>query len=217
MTKVIICAGGPKVELMSFSAYRQQEVVYIGADRGAIHLLEAGIIPTEAVGDFDSVSQAEYEKIRARVKRVDTFQSEKDETDTELAVERALLYNPTEVIITGVTGGRLDHMMSAIQLLLRFQEQSKAVRFSIQNQQNEFSILFSGTHKIIKNPQFNYISLFSLRDHVENVSLSGFRYDVADEKIGLGATKFTSNELLNETGTISFSDGICLVVRSSDA
>ena len=47
--------------------------------------------------------------------------SEKDETDIELAVERALSYNPKQIILTGVTGGRLDHMESALHLLYRLQ------------------------------------------------------------------------------------------------
>lgn len=217
MTIVIVCAGGPKDEVMSFTPYERQQVIYIGADRGTIHLLEQGIIPKEAIGDFDSVSQAEYEQIQESVDRVDAFQAEKDETDTELAVERALGYEPSAIIVTGVTGGRLDHMMSALQLLLRFQEQAPEISFSIRNQQNELSILFPGRHTVAKDLDFHYLSLFPLREQITAMTLTGFRYDVSNEEMVFGTTKFTSNELLEETGTISFSTGICLVVRSSDA
>lgn len=217
MTIVIVCAGGPKAEIMSFAPYREQDVVYIGADRGALHLLNEGIIPREAIGDFDSVNRTEYERIQTDVQKIDAFQAEKNETDTELAVERALAYKPKKVILTGVTGGRLDHMMSAVQLLLRFQEQNPAIHFTLRNKQNELSILFPGTHTLIKSEDFQYISFFPLKKRVENVFLTGFHYDIQQEQIEFGTTKFTSNELLNETGTISFSDGICLVVRSSDA
>lgn len=217
MTIAIVCAGGPKSEVMSFTPFEQRDVIYIGADRGAIHLMEQGIVPKEAIGDFDSVSQKEYEQIQATVETVDAFQAEKNETDTELAVERAIAYKPTEVILTGVTGGRLDHMMSAIQLLLRFQEKEKHISFSVRNQQNKLSILFPGTHQLMKDSSFQYISFFPLRERVEHITLTGFRYDIEDEQIDFGTTMFTSNELLDETGTISFSDGICLVVRSSDA
>ncbi len=46
MTTVVVCAGGPKNELCSFSSFQQQQdVVFIGADRGALYLIEQGITP----------------------------------------------------------------------------------------------------------------------------------------------------------------------------
>ena len=51
-----------------------KDTVFIGADRGALHLLQNGIVPHEAVGDFDSVSKSEYEKIVEAVRIVDRFQ-----------------------------------------------------------------------------------------------------------------------------------------------
>ena len=75
------------------------------------------------------------------------FRSEKDETDTELAVERALSYDPEQVILTGVTGGRLDHMESALHLLYRLQIGTTRYIFSIRNTTNELSILTPGIIK----------------------------------------------------------------------
>ena len=95
--------------------------------------MEKGIIPHEAVGDFDSVTKSEYDRIEDAVHKVGQFRSEKDETDTELAVECALTYNPEQVILTGVTGGRLDHMESALHLLYRLQMNIQHISFSIRN------------------------------------------------------------------------------------
>ena len=50
------------------------ETVFIGADRGAFHLLEKGIIPQEAVGDFDSVSKKNMKQLKKSVEIVRTFQ-----------------------------------------------------------------------------------------------------------------------------------------------
>ncbi|MBO1914079.1 thiamine diphosphokinase, partial [Microvirga sp. 3-52] len=94
MKYAIVCAGGPEHEIADLSGFHVDETVFIGADRGAVHLLEKGITPKEAVGDFDSVSIEEYEKIKKAVKNISKFNAEKDETDTELAIERALSYNP---------------------------------------------------------------------------------------------------------------------------
>ena len=61
MKRVVICAGGPKEEIVDFKQFPllKDEIVFIGADRGALHLLENGIIPHEIIGDFDSLSDDE--------------------------------------------------------------------------------------------------------------------------------------------------------------
>ncbi len=64
MTTVIICSGGPKQDLPSFEKYRHTEdVIFIGADKGSIYLLEQGIVPDEIVGDFDSLTDEEWIKV----------------------------------------------------------------------------------------------------------------------------------------------------------
>lgn len=217
MTVAVICAGGPENEVVDMQQFLIEDSVFIGADRGALHLLRQGIIPMEAVGDFDSVTNEEYEEIRTQVKKMDAFQAEKNETDTELAIERALSYHPTKVILTGVTGGRLDHMLSALQLLYRVQTAYQEITFKICNNQNELMILLPGEYRILPYKQLQYVSFFSFHEPVSALTLRGFKYDTTKERLESGMTMFTSNELLEQEGSISFPDGICLMVRSSDA
>jgi len=160
MKYVIVCAGGPENEIADFARYREEETIFIGADRGALYLLERGIIPNEAVGDFDSVSQDEYTTIIEAVEKVGQYRSEKDETDTELAVERALSYRPEQVILTGVTGGRLDHTEAALHLLYRLQINNPNIVFKIQNHLNELSILLPTTHELKRDLRYPYVSFF---------------------------------------------------------
>lgn len=217
MKLAIVCAGGPKEEIVDLTSYQQEDTVFIGADKGALHLLMEGIVPLEAVGDFDSVSLEEYETIRSAVGTVDQFYAEKDETDTELAVERALSYQPDQIILTGVTGGRLDHMMSALQLLYRLQMENPQVTFKICNRLNEMTIFQPGKYTIHRKGGLPFISFFAFEGTVTGLTLQGFKYDTLNETLKLGMTKFTSNELIESVSTISFLEGICLMVRSSDA
>jgi len=217
MKRIIICAGGPVGELPDLSTYESEDTIFIGVDRGAIHLLDKGIVPAEAVGDFDSVSESEFTRINELVERVDSFQSEKDETDTELAMARAIAYHPKEVILIGVTGGRLDHFQSALHLLYRMQREHKDVVFLIRNNHNELSLFHPGVHRVTKNAQLPYISFFPFGSTVVGLTLTGFKYETVNERIELGMTKFTSNEPISEVCTISFRQGICLMVRSSDS
>ena len=217
MKRVVVCAGGPDSEVAELTEFRNKDTLFIGADRGALHLLERGIVPDVAVGDFDSISKEEYKTIAEAVRIVDSFNSEKDETDTELAVERALTYNPDQIILTGVTGGRLDHTASALHLLYRLQKENPAIRFSILNPLNELMMINPGTYQLTRNERLPYVSFFSFGGRVSNLSLSGFKYETTEATLEMGMTKFTSNELADDLCTISFHKGICLVVRSSDA
>ncbi|MBY0222101.1 thiamine diphosphokinase [Sporosarcina aquimarina] len=217
MKYAIICAAGPIEEVVDLAEYDQQDTVYIGVDRGALYLLEKGIQPHEAVGDFDSVSKEQFEKITSAVEIVHRVNEEKDETDTELAVQRALTYDPDYIVLTGVTGGRLDHLQSALHLLYRVQSEHFRVKFKIHNTTNDIRVMLPGVRRVKKDERYPYTSFFSFGPVVTGLTLTGFKYETVNERLEIGTTRFTSNETVADVCTISFRDGICLMVRSSDS
>lgn len=208
---VAICSGGPIRE----AAFHLKADRWIGVDRGAHHLIERGIIPDAIVGDFDSVTEEEYACISEAVEHVETFQAEKDETDTDLAIERALLYHPQTVLLTGVTGGRLDHHEAALRSLYRFQLQYPDILFKIINKQNELCFLLPGHHRLEKTAH-QYLSFFAYGQTIEDVTLRGVKYETTKEMIKQGTSRFTSNEIIEDDAYIAFTSGICLMVRSMD-
>lgn len=56
-------------------------------------LFEAGIIPQEAFGDFDSITEEELMQIQKAAPALHVYQAEKDYTDLELALDWALQKN----------------------------------------------------------------------------------------------------------------------------
>ncbi|MEK4629594.1 MAG: thiamine diphosphokinase [Solibacillus sp.] len=207
---VAICAGGP-IEEVAFSLTPH---VWIGVDRGALYLIDQHIIPNEIVGDFDSVTEAEFARISASVAHIEQFQAEKDETDTDLALQRALQYKPSEVWLTGVTGGRLDHYEATLRSLYALQTSYPSIQFKIVNPQNEICFLLPGLHNL-KKSSYEYVSFFAYGHRLEEVTLRGVKYETTNEVIEQGTTRFTSNEILAE-GSISFNGGICLMIMSKD-
>lgn len=217
MTTVVVCAGGPRAELCSFASYKERDdVFFIGADRGALYLIEKGIEPHAIVGDFDSVSQTEYEQVLEHTRDAQRFKEEKDETDTDLALMKALAYKPTEIILTGVTGGRLDHYEAAVRSIYRIQKENPSVPLKIVNDQNVLQFLLPGTHIIKAEEPYRYLSFFAYEQPVEGVTLRHVKYETTNERIALGSSRFTSNEIMGTYGSIFFSQGICLVIRSID-
>ena len=61
--------------------------IYVGVDRGAILALENKIPLTYAIGDFDSINDLEYNKLRQQVKTIINLPKMKDDTDTEAAIK----------------------------------------------------------------------------------------------------------------------------------
>src|SRR5690625_8546 len=117
MVNIAIVGNGPCKLLPELSKYINEIDVWIGADRGALTLIDHGIEVAYAVGDFDSINKCENEQIKNYAKEYLRFPAEKDYTDIEIALLKAYELNPTKIYLFGVTGGRLDHGLVNIQLL----------------------------------------------------------------------------------------------------
>lgn len=211
--KVVLTAGGPASELPDFSLL--PDALFIGVDAGTVTLLEKGIKPAAAVGDFDSVSKQQLENIKELFPNLELAAAEKDQTDTELALEKAISYNPETIIITGVTGGRLDHYMSALHAIYAFHQKYPETSFFLINKQNRIRFLNAGSHEIKRDSRYRFISFYPFAQEISGFTLTGFKYEVSNETIPFGSTRFISNEL-EQAGTVSFTEGNCIMIESSD-
>ncbi|RNF40641.1 thiamine diphosphokinase [Planococcus salinus] len=210
---IVITAGGPVQELPDLALW--QEADFIGVDAGTLVLLEKGITPVAAVGDFDSVSSDELKKISSLFPGLQLAPAEKDETDTELALKKAMTFQPEIVIVTGVTGGRLDHYMSALHAIYSFQMKFPATKFLLVNRQNRIRFLSPGKHVIKRGEDFRFVSFYPFAEAIRGLSLSNFKYEVLNESIPFGSTRFISNELFSE-GIVSIEEGSCIMIESRD-
>ncbi|MDU2241010.1 MAG: thiamine diphosphokinase, partial [Paenibacillus sp.] len=99
VNRVLIFAGG-RLDPGMLREVRSDDVL-IGADRGALFLVEHGFKPDLAVGDFDSVSHEEFALIRKHSKEILACDPiDKDLTDTELAFDLAVRRSPAEIVLT---------------------------------------------------------------------------------------------------------------------
>ncbi|MGG0718874.1 thiamine diphosphokinase [Robertmurraya massiliosenegalensis] len=210
-----IVAGGP-VEHLPELTELTKDSIWVGVDKGVTILLNNGIQPDYAFGDFDSVTEQEWDVIRSKVKNIRTFKPEKDEPDMELAMSWALEQNPDKIRILGGTGGRLDHFFGNVQLIIRPFLNDISCDIEIIDKQNIIFAKGPGVHQIEKNANKKFISFIPFSSDVEGLTLTGFKYPLKDRHIPLTSTLCISNELINDNGTFSFTKGILLVVRSND-
>jgi thiamine pyrophosphokinase len=211
-----ILAGGPKDQVPDLNDYTDELSIWVGVDRGVFDLLEREIKPFIAFGDFDSVTDEEMAKIENHVDHLYRFKPEKDETDLALALNWAIDQNPKEIRIFGASGGRLDHFFANVQLLINPILANQKMNIYLIDRRNIIFLTGPGTHKISKDSIKKYISFVPVTMDVTNLTLEGFKYPLNNCHISLGSTLCISNELVNDVGTFSFSEGILIVVRSQD-
>lgn len=209
---VHIVGGGPSEFVPSLQHYVGGNVQWIGVDRGVIALLKAGIRPVKAFGDFDSLSVSEWQHVQTVLDDLHIWPAEKDQTDMEIALDWAVAQEEVELIrLFGATGGRLDHLFGNVQLLVKHANK----RIEMIDKQNIATIHLPGTYTVCAD-EHKYISFIPISHDIKKLTLKGFKYPLTNCHISLGSTLCISNELIQSSGTFSFSEGILMMVRSKD-
>lgn len=214
MKGIAIVGGGPSEHIPSLTQYKEEEITWIGADHGAITLVNDGISPDFAVGDFDSVTEDELEKIKHSAKEFTKHPAEKDETDLEIAVRKALTLDPEVIYFFGVTGGRLDHALTNLQILAPLEAQG--IKGVIVDKGNWVECKSPGHHEVQFDPGYPNISFIPFTPEVRGLTLEGFYYPLENAFVPWGSTLCVSNKLISEKGTFSFEHGILLLIKSRD-
>ncbi|MFZ3587967.1 thiamine diphosphokinase [Bacillus sp. DJP31] len=209
-----IMAGGPIEMLPEIAHYKSDPVSWIGVDRGLLTLLNLGITPVKGIGDFDSVTEAELKWVKRNYAHLDISPAEKDQTDTELAVNWCLAQKPNKIRIFGATGGRLDHALANMQLLMK--GVSQEIVIEIIDRQNILTLLSPNTYNFEQHEEYPYVSFLPFSREVHGITLNGFKYPLTNRSIEWGTTLCVSNEIIEQMGTFSFSEGIVIMVKSKD-
>ena len=189
--------------------------VVIAVEKGLLFCMENGIVPALTVGDFDSIGE-EY-ALKASASGIETLKvpSEKDETDTQLAIRTAVERGCSEIIILGGTGYRGDHTFANICAMAEAVQRTGAdIRMT--DPLNSYRIR-TESYTILKKEAFGkYISFFALGGPVKGLTLKGFRYGLENYDLDGTSPLCTSNEQEDEKAYVSFDSGILLEIMSRD-
>ena len=162
----------------------------IAADAGLLLCERLGVRPDVVLGDFDSmdVRQAPADCIRVPV--------EKDDTDT--------------IYLYGATGGaRLDHTLANLQslaFLLRH-----GARGYLYDQNFVYTAIENETLTLTREVEWGIVSLFSMGDRAEHITLEGLQYPLTDGTIDCGFPLGVSNHIVAPTARITVGRGPLLV------
>lgn len=185
------------------------EELVIAADAGYRHAEALGITPSVLLGDMDSVGNvsvpAETELLRVP--------AEKDDTDTQLAVQLALSRGATELLILGGLGGRADHLLSNLSVLEALWE--KHVRCVIDNGKNRIRFLRNDSI-IIPRSRYKYLSLLAVDRTVKGVTVEGCKYPLKKAKLDRLRQYAVSNEITGNCAFIDVAKGGVYLIESND-
>lgn len=209
--KIIAIVAGGTLDVSMLVRICKADYV-IGVDRGAYWLIKNRVIPDVAIGDFDSVTKIEFQKIEKKIQKIISHPVAKDATDLELAVEHAQTLNPKEVGIFGAIGTRFDHSFAGIQLLLKLS--SYNIYGYIVDNFNEITIV-RRVLKLSPSKIFRYVSIFPLHEKAM-ITLTGFRYNVLRQPFVCGSTLGVSNEIVASSACVTIHKGTVLLVQSRD-
>jgi thiamine pyrophosphokinase len=211
--RIVIFAGGDLGE--DPARIIEPGDLLIGADSGALRLIELGFAPDLAIGDFDSVTPEELGTIRASSRRTEIVDPvAKDYTDTELAFRRALELEPDEIVIAGALGTRFDHSLANVHLLAAARK--RGVRAVAVDGRNEIRLAFGGDRLTLRRTDRPTVSLLPLTPVVTGVTLEGFRYPLTDARLEIGQSLGISNVLEADEGSVSVGEGWLLVMFCRD-
>lgn len=210
--------GGPQENWpQNLKAELKKADVIFGVDRGSLLLEELGIIPDVAIGDFDSLKSAELAKIEKTVADIRYSTPIKDLTDSELMIKVAFEeYQVDELVIFGATGGRIDHFLVNLLMILNPQMRKFARKISIADKQNYVKFFSAGDFIVEKMPQYSYFGVAAI-SAVEKLTIKNARYDLI-EYSGDYPRVFSSNEFLpdRDNFTLSLEKGFVSVIYSKD-
>lgn len=211
MKAVLVCNGSIS-DYNSLKRYIAPEDYVISVDGGAGHLRKMGIMPSILLGDFDSANSEDLKFFIDRGIETYQFPIEKDMTDSELAIEKALETGADELLLVGAVGSRVDHSLANIFLLKKLLD--IGVKACILDENNK--IYMFNTNFSLQKQEGYKLSLIPISEKVTGVTTTGLKYKLNDATMYLGTSWGVSNEFVEDTATVTINEGILLVCVSKD-
>lgn len=206
----VVFTGGMYVPHKELAQIIHKASLIIAADSGANTAVKLGIMPSVVIGDMDSI-KPQTKRILEKQKTIFiTHPKEKDETDTELALDYAAAQKATHItILGGMIGNRTDHILSNILLTQKYKQK----------------IIFSSgtqTLQVVKGPttvrlhaeKNDLLSLIPLSEKVTNITTTGLYYALKNDSLTSVSPRGVSNVFVKERGTLTFKKGTLCIIHT---
>jgi thiamine pyrophosphokinase len=163
------------------------------------------------VGDMDSIRPEELALLAASGAEVERHPAEKNETDLELALMRAVERGAIWIRVIGGIGDRLDQTLANVYLLALPVLRNHDVAVVAGKQ--ETRLLLPGDWSIEGHPG-DTISLIPLSGVARGVSTENLYYPLKDEDLLFGPARGVSNVMDTPSARVRLREGALLLVHT---
>ena len=204
MSRCIIVGGADINNYNYIRESLQSDDYVIFCDSGLKHLSALQVKPSLIVGDFDS-----HENPHLDTETI-VLPCEKDDTDTVYAMKEAIKRGFDTFLLIGVVGGRLDHTLGNISMLLYLD--SHGCKGTIIHDYSEMEIISSEPAYI--EDKYEFFSLLNITGCAKGITIQNAKYPLNDGEITCDYQYGVSNEVLpGKTAIVSVREGKLLLIK----
>ena len=177
---------------------------FIFCDSGLKHQEKLGVTPNLIIGDFDS-----YEKPQVEIETI-VLPCEKDDTDTVFAVKEAVNRGFDDFLLIGAVGGRLDHTLCNVSILLKLYSIGKTA--VIIDDYSDMQIV--GRKTAFVDDSYAFFSLVNITGNAKGITVRNAKYPLKNAEITCDYQYGVSNEpLKGKIAEITVKDGELLLIK----
>ena len=191
----------------------------IAADGGYVRALALGLRPSLLVGDLDSLGPEHVAAAEVAGVTIHRSPSDKDESDTELALLEAVRAGATGVTVLGAFGGpRLDHALANLWLLAH--PALAGVPVVLLDAAARVSLMTaprldgSPVTRPLPGPPGGLVTLLPFGGDAAGITTHGLRYPLRDETLHTGPARGLSNVRVQTDAAVTLRSGRLLVVEA---
>jgi thiamine pyrophosphokinase len=209
LERILIFANGELPDLNTARSIMPKADYVICADGGTRHALALGIQPDLIVGDMDSADPQQLKEFSKAGVGMESFSHDKNETDLELAINRAMELQPKQIVIVAALGGRLAN----ITLLSDPQLSESDVRLD----DGVEEVLLCRDQVEIQGKRGDIVSLIPWQGAVSEVETTNLKWPLRKETLYPDKTRGVSNEMLGDTASVSIRSGLLLIIHRRES
>lgn len=204
--RAYIYVGG-EIDPTAITERPAREDLTVAADGGWHNAALLGVTPRVLLGDFDSIGRGNLPDAE-EILRVPP---EKDQTDTQLAVQLALSRGADDIFIVGGLSGRLDHTLSNLGVLEYLA--AHGAHAVITDGFNRARFL-KNTGALIARSTYTYLSLIAASETVKGVTVQGCKYPLKNARLYRHTQYAVSNEIIGNCALVEVRRGAIYLIES---
>ncbi len=206
---VLLFANGRIEDIEWIRPYLSQATAVLAADGGMRHLLRLGHWPDAIIGDNDSLPDGIEQSLTEHQVAMVSYDTDKNETDLELALLYAAEQYSDDMLLFGAIGGRLDQTLANIMLLAHPRLIDRSVTLMEERQR---AWLIEDTARI-EGRAGDIVSLVPLGGPAHVKETTGLRWPLQDETLSFGQARGISNEMTGNVATVSITSGLLMCIH----